>query len=205
MWRRAVAVALVWAAPACAPALPSISQTEARAVLERFAAGQAPVDVCEPEGRALFRGAVRSYARAMAESGQPWPNISTLGEGDSAGPTGIDVMVLGALGAGFIEPNDIRGPTRILARHIARAYNADLSDVRRAVEIACPEVVEMQQVLARAYIEDQRFEARMARERDRRSERVERYARRHVERMIQVRDHVYRLKAEIEAKLEAAA
>ena len=200
--RRAVVAVLCIATAACAQPLPEFTAAEARGVLERFAVGQAPADLCEPEGRALLRGAVRSYARAMEASGQPWPNIRTLGEGDTAGPTGIDVLALAALGAGFIEPNDLRGPTRILARHIARAYNGDLSDVRRAVEVACPEVVELQQVLARAYIEDQRFEARM--ERDRRSPRARERAERHVARMMRVRGEVYRLKAEIEAKLAEA-
>jgi hypothetical protein len=200
--RRAVVAVMIIATAACAPRPPEFSTTEARGILERFAVGQAPADLCEPEGRAMLRGAVRSYARAMAESGQPWPNIRTLGEGDTAGPTGIDVLVLAALGAGFIEPNDIQGPARILARHIARAYNGDLSDVRRAVDVACPEVVELQQVLARAFIEDQRFEARM--DRDRRSPRARECAERHVARMIRVRDEVHRLKAEIEAKLAEA-
>lgn len=203
--RRAVVAVLCIATTACAPPLPEFTATDARDVLERFAVGQAPADLCEPEGRLMLRGAVRSYARAMEESGQPWPNIRTLGEGDTAGPTGIDVLTLAALGAGFIEPNDLRGPTRILARHISRAYNGDLSDVRRAVEIACPEVVELQQVLARAFIEDQRFEARMERERDRRSPRARERAERHVARMMRVRNEVYRLKTEIEAKLAEAS
>ena len=55
---------------ACAPGPVAMPATQASEMLELIAAGHPPGDVCTPQGRALLRGAVRSYGNAMAQAGQ---------------------------------------------------------------------------------------------------------------------------------------
>lgn len=72
---RLLAVAAALSLSACASQLPEMSEDEARATLERFAADDPEVGhICDPESGALFRHAVRSYASAKAAKGEQWPN-----------------------------------------------------------------------------------------------------------------------------------
>ena len=146
---------------------------------------------------------MRSFAAAKAQAGEPWPDILAYGQGPAPDTADIDLIVLAGLGAGFLEASDLRGPVRTLARHIARAQAPELSDLERAVRIACPDVVELRQMMARAAIEDRRFQALMERRRDRGDDTQESIAR-HSARMTRVRDEARRLVAAIEAKVAAA-
>ncbi|MBC7769147.1 MAG: hypothetical protein H7124_10205, partial [Phycisphaerales bacterium] len=58
---RTLIVAAALGSSACAPSPVSMPATQASEVLELFAAGTPPGDVCTPQGRALLRGAVRAY------------------------------------------------------------------------------------------------------------------------------------------------
>ena len=54
---------------ACAPGPAAMSATQASEMLELFAAGHAPGDVCTPQGRALLRGAGLTKLRCLEQSG----------------------------------------------------------------------------------------------------------------------------------------
>lgn len=90
-----------------------MAASQASELLERFAAGSAPMDVCTPAGRALLRGAVRSYGAEMARAGVTWPLVPGPGV-DPASLKRMDIAVMIAFGAGFVEGSDFRGAARPL-------------------------------------------------------------------------------------------
>ncbi len=162
---------------ACAPAPVAMPATQASEVLELFAAGRARDDVCTAEGRATLRGAVRAYGAAMAEAGEVWPNVAAFGQAPE-GLSSVEVSVLIGVAAGFIEASDLPGSVRGLARQLTLAHWPSVRDLRRAAEVACPELVELQQTAARFVIERERFEEMRARDDMRAAERRERQAQR---------------------------
>ncbi|MDZ4689847.1 hypothetical protein [Terricaulis sp.] len=171
-------LAAAFAASACAPAPVTMPATQASEVLELFAAGRAPGDVCTAQGRAMLRGAVRAYGAAMAEAGEVWPDASAFGDApDSLSSVEVSVMI--GVAAGFVEVSDLHGPARGLARQMTFAHWPSMRDLRRAADVACPELVELQQTAARFVVERERYESAMRRDDARASER----RRRHAERM----------------------
>ena len=165
---------------ACAPAPVMMPATQASEVLERFAAGNAPGDICTAQGRALLRGAVRAYGAAMAEAGETWPNAPAFGRAAES-ITSVEVMVMISVASGFVEMSDLRGPARALAGQMTFAHWPSVRDLRRASEVACPELVQLQQTASRFVMERERYETLL--ERARRSERGAERLQRHTERM----------------------
>jgi hypothetical protein len=135
---------------ACAPA--PMAAGDASAFLARFAAGEAPSDVCTRDGRVELRRAVRAYGAEMEANGAVWPAFVPEGEGD-AGRSSMDTSVLIALAAGFIERSDLIGAARQDAEQIAREHLMDILNLRRAVSVACEEVAEVQRTAA-AYMSE---------------------------------------------------
>ena len=142
---------------ACAPAPVMMPATQASEVLERFAAGNAPGDICTAQGRALLRGAVRAYGAAMAEAGETWPNAPAFGRAAES-ITSVEVMVMISVASGFVEMSDLRGPARALAGQMTFAHWPSVRDLRRASEVACPELVQLQQTASRFVMERERFD-----------------------------------------------
>jgi len=154
---RMMILAAACAASACAPSPVAMPASQASEVLELFAAGNGPGDVCTPEGRALLRGAVRAYSAAMAEAGEPWPALPGVGR-EPGEITNVEITVLIGVAAGFIEASDLRGPARTLAQRMTLAHWPSMNDLRRAADVACPELVELQQTASRFVLERERFE-----------------------------------------------
>jgi hypothetical protein len=128
-------------------ALEPMPATEASSFLTRFAAGNAPSDVCTREGRVALRRAVRGYGAEMAANGVVWPAFDAEAN-RPAGRSSMDISVLIALAAGFIERTDLVGEARKSAEQIARAHLIDIFNLRGAVRVACQEVAEVQRTAA---------------------------------------------------------
>jgi|GEM_PF-1968110 len=179
MLRTSIA-ALALATSACAPPPVTMPATEASEVLERFAAGAAPGDLCTGQGRALLRGAVRAYGAAMAEAGETWPNAPVFGDAPE-NLTSVEVMVMISVASGFVEMSDLRGQARMFARQMTFAHWPSIRDLRRATEVACPELVQLQQTASRFVLERERYESlreRAERGGQRSHERLQRHAER---------------------------
>ncbi|MBL8547121.1 MAG: hypothetical protein JNL81_11705 [Hyphomonadaceae bacterium] len=155
--KRGLGFALAAALCACAPAPVEMPAAQAAEVLERFAAGNPPADVCTPEGRAVLRGAVRSYGDAMAQAGETWPDFEAFGR-EPNGITGVEASVVIGVVSGFVEASDLRGPSRALAMDMTLANWPSVRDLRQAALVACPELVELQQAASRFVIEQDRYQ-----------------------------------------------
>jgi hypothetical protein len=129
--------------------------TQASELLEQFAAGAAPQDVCTPQGRALLRGAVRAYSAEMARAGLAWPAVPVGGDPDAV--KSVDANVLIAFTAGFVERSDFVGPARQLIGQFTFEQWPELPDMRRAARVACEEVAALQQAAARFVLETERY------------------------------------------------
>jgi hypothetical protein len=133
-----------------------MAATDASELLARFAAGAAPADVCTPEGRALLRGAVRAYGAAMSEAGETWP--AAPARDVDADLSSMDVSVLVAFAAGFVEASDLRGPARASAGELPFAQWPEIQMMRQAASVACADAARLQQAAARFVLEAARYQ-----------------------------------------------
>lgn len=154
----------------CAPAPVSMPATRASEVLELFAAGRARDDVCTARGRATLRGAVRAYGAAMAQGGEVWPSMAAF-TGSADALTAVEVSVVIGVAAGLVEASDLPSPARAMARQMTLAHWPSVRDLRAAANVACPELVELQQTTARLVMERGRFELMSAQSDSRAAER----------------------------------
>ncbi|HYD72548.1 MAG TPA: hypothetical protein VEF55_05385 [Candidatus Binatia bacterium] len=145
---------------ACAPGPQPMAASEASEHLERFAAGASAGDVCTPQGRAVLRGAVRAYGAELARAGVAWP---TLPEGAGATMRSTDVAVALAFAGGFIEASDLQHASRGMVSRFALANWPQLRGMRRAANLACAQMIELQAAAARLVVEMKRFERMSAR------------------------------------------
>lgn len=153
--RRMVSCIVVFAV-ACAPAPVSMPADQARQVIEQFSGGVQRFDVCTPEGRAILRGAVRSFSSAEAAEGRVWPTVPV---GDERAPLdAVNGSVLVAVAAGFVKVNDLRGDARAQYRMLALEHWLHMRDARLATELACEDVLRLQQVGAQLVVQMQRLE-----------------------------------------------
>lgn len=181
--RWALASVLALTAAACAPQPVRMPAAEASELLARFAAGSGRADVCTTEGRAVLRGAVRAYGAEMRANGVAWPMIPAFG-GDPDAVSAVDVSVLIATAAGFVETSDFQGPARGMVSHLQFAQWPEIRGMRTAAGVACDEVMALQQAAARFVVESERFRemaegaqrggAALAERLQRQSDRVER-------------------------------
>lgn len=184
---------------ACAPAPVRVPAAQASELLERFASGAAgAANVCTPEGRATLRGAVRAYGAEMGVNGVAWPTMPALG-GDPDHVSSVEISVLIAFAAGFVEASDFHGQARGMAHHLAFAQWPEIRGMRDAARVACGEVVALQQAAARFVMETERLRAMSERDGGSR-ERLRRQHRRVERAELQMRD----IAAAMEARVEAA-
>lgn len=158
---RVIAAVLTLSLGACAPAPAHMAASQASEVLERFAAGVAPMDVCTPSGRAMLRGAVRAYGAEMARAGLTWPQVPGPGV-DPASLKRMDIAVMIAFGAGFVEGSDFRGRARPLIGRMTLTQWPEIRDMRAAARTECRQVVALQQAAARFVIESERYQGMRA-------------------------------------------
>lgn len=149
-------VGLALIAGACGQAPVSMRASEASVLLEQFAAGAGPADLCTPHGRALLRGAVRAYGAAMHEAGEAWPAAPEQAAREGLG--GVEAMVLVASASGFIEPTDLSGQASALVDRIVFAHWPQLREMRAGTQVACNEMMEFQLSAARFVLESDRYE-----------------------------------------------
>jgi hypothetical protein len=141
---------------ACAPGPAQIRASEASELLARFAVGAGPADICTPGGRSVLRGAVRAYGAAMQQGGEHWPSVPANG----AAPHDLDQVeaaVLIAYTAGFIERSDFPGEARRALTELTFGHWASIRQMRAAADVACDEVVTLQQAAGRFVMEAERY------------------------------------------------
>ena len=141
-----------------------MAATDASELLARFAAGADGAQVCTPHGRALLRGAVRAYSAEMAAAGVAWPAVPAKGDADNL--HSVDVNVLVAFSAGFLEASDFQNAARSMIGDLSFANWREVREMRRAAHVACAEVVEMQRATARFVLESARYQQLAERARD---------------------------------------
>ncbi len=192
--KRGLIVSLALMASACSPAPTHMAATDASEWLARFASGAVNGDVCTPGGRATLRGAVRAYGAEMARAGVVWPTMP--GASSATGVSSLDASVLVAFAAGFVETSDFYGPTRAMLGHLAFAQMPEVQGMRRAANIACNDVMQLQQAAATFVLETERYRDMEAR-RDARLARQQR-------RLERAQEHMSDVAALIEARLRDA-
>lgn len=153
--RRGLAFALAAALCACAPAPVQMPAAQASEVLNLFAAGQGPANVCSAAGRALLRGAVRAYSREMTLSGVTWP-VAPGQAGQNV--TNVDVSVMIAFAAGFVKAGDFQGAPLQMMNQLAFTHWPEIRSIRVAAGDACEEAVALQQAAASFVMESARYQ-----------------------------------------------
>lgn len=162
--KRGLVLALAAALTACAPAPVQMPAAQASEVLNLFAAGRGPANVCSADGRALLRGAVRAYSREMTRSGVAWPALPTE-TGEAQNLTHVDVSVMIAFAGGFVKAGDFHGAPRFLMNQLALAQWPEIRSIRLAARDACEEVVALQQAAAAFVLESTRYREMTSRHR----------------------------------------
>lgn len=154
--QRGFVLALAAALCACAPAPVQMPATQAAEVLNLFAAGRGPADICSADGRAVLRGAVRAYGREMQQAGVAWPAIPGAA-GEAQNVPAVDVSVIVAFAAGFVSAGDFQHPARQFMTGVTFAQWPEIQSMRLAAREACEDVAELQQAAARVVIEQARL------------------------------------------------
>ncbi len=154
--KRGLILALAAALSACAPAPVQMPAAQASEVLNLFAVGRGPANLCSADGRALLRGAVRAYSREMERSGVVWPMVPDSGETQQVNH--VDVSVVVAFAAGFVQANDFRGGPRMLMSQLTLSQWPEIRAMRAAARDACGEVAALQQAAAAFVLESSRYE-----------------------------------------------
>ena len=154
--KRGLALALAAALCACAPAPVEMPAARASEVLNLFAAGSGPANICSSDGRALLRGAVQAYSREMQQSGVTWPVIPGA-TGETENVTSVDISVMIAFAAGFVKTSDFQHPARGMLTHLTLAQWPEIQSIRSAARVACDEVQALQQAASRFVVEQSRM------------------------------------------------
>lgn len=196
--KRGMALALAAALCACAPAPVQMPAARASEVLSLFATGRGPANVCSSDGRALLRGAVRSYSREMTRSGVDWPLVPTQ-SGESRNITNVDISVMIAFAAGFVKASDFHGQPRLMLNQLAITQWPEIRSIRLAARDACEEVVALQQAAAVFVIESTHYREMTSRERSGRGD-AERLRRQSV-RLQRAQDRMQETAAVVQARM----
>jgi hypothetical protein len=149
-------LAFAAALSACAPSPVQMPAAQAAEVLSLFAAGAGPANICSNDGRALLRGAVRAYSREMTQAGVAWPVIPQASE-EAENVTSVDISVMIAFAAGFVETDDFRAPARGMLSHLTITQWPEIQAMRSAAEIACADVQALQQAASSFVVEQSRL------------------------------------------------
>jgi hypothetical protein len=154
--KRGFVLALAAALSACAPTPVRMPAAQAAEVLNLFAAGAGPANICSRNGRALLRGAVQAYSREMAQAGVAWPVIPQASQ-ETENVTSVDISVMIAFAAGFVKPSDFRTPARGMLAHLTFTHWPEIQRMRGAADVACAEVQALQQAASGFVVEQSRL------------------------------------------------
>jgi hypothetical protein len=152
--KRGLILAFAAVLSACAPTPVRMPAAQASELLNLFAAGRGPANVCSADGRALLRGAVRAYSAEMRRSGLSWPVVPGVSATEPV--THVDTSVMIAFAAGFVKADDFRGRPRL--SEVALMQWPEIRSMRTAARQACEEVVALQQAAADFVLERSRYE-----------------------------------------------
>lgn len=201
---RGLAFALAASLCACAPAPTEMPAARASEVLNLFAAGSGPADICSSDGRALLRGAVKAYSREMQQAGVPWPAIPQA-NGEAESITSVDISVMIAFAAGFVKMNDFQAPARGMLTHLTISQWPEIQSIRGAVRVACADVQALQQAASGFVVEQSRMAQMMhaANVRDQGGETAERLRRQAV-RLQRAQERMQQMAAIVEARMRDA-
>lgn len=183
---------------------PPMELSEAQEVMRRLGGGQT-VEVCSPEGRVRLRSATRALSRAEAEQGRHWPDLA--GAMDGREPDGAEVAALAALTAGVIEPSDVTGPARHMARMLdfAAGMQPDARVLRDGLRSACEDTMALHRLMVRAQLGAERRKRSVERARERGDhERAEELMRRAADDQEDIARDMERAVARITAQINAA-
>ena len=171
--KRGFVLVLAAALSACAPSPVQMPAAQAAEMLSLFAAGAGPANVCSANGRALLRGAVRSYSREMTQAGVAWPMIpQTSAETETV--TSVDISVMIAFAAGFVKTSDFQAPARGTLTHLTINQWPEIESLRGAADVACAEVQALQQATSGFVVEQSRMAQMVHAARGRDAERLRR-------------------------------
>jgi len=154
--KRGFVLAFTAALSACAPTPVQMPAAQAAEVLSLFSAGRGPANVCSADGRALLRGAVRSYSREMAQAGVAWPVVPQASE-ETENVTSVDISVMIAFAAGFVKTSDFQAPARGMLAHLTLTQWPEIQSMRGAAEVACADVQALQQAASGFVVEQSRM------------------------------------------------
>jgi hypothetical protein len=202
---RRVVVGVLALLSACAPAAPTLTAEEAETIVNAVGRGASTVDICSAEGRSSFRAAVSAYSRAQAAEGVVWPDFFGALDGDREMGSG-ELAVMGAIIAGYVRSSDLAGEARDSARmiNLSMSFGDQNRVFRDGMQDACPEVVRLQQLMAREQVEAQRVERRAQRMEERGDrERAYDVRQRYFNRAQRVRTEMQQLTQTIEEKISA--
>ncbi len=199
--KRGLAFALAAALGACAPSPVQMPAARASEVLNLFAAGAGPANICSRDGRLLLRGAVQAYSREMQQSGVAWPVIPG-NEGEAENVTSVDISVMIAFAAGFVKTSDFQHPARGILTHLTLLQWPEIQSIRGAARIACDDVQGLQQAASRFVIEQSRL-AQMTHVRSQGRETAERLRRQSV-RVQRAHEQMQEMAAMVEARMRDA-
>lgn len=203
---RRVVVSALALVSACSAATPTLTAEEAETIVAAVGRGASNVDICSAEGRATFRAAVSAYSRAQAAEGVVWPDFFSALEGDREMGSG-ELAVMGGLIAGYVRSSDLAGEARDSARliNLSMSFGDERRVFRDGMEAACPEVMRLQQLMAREQVEAQRVEQRAQRLEERGDrERAYDLRQRYFNRAQRVRAEVESLTRTIQEKIGAS-
>jgi hypothetical protein len=171
--RSGLGFALAAALCACAPTPVRMPAAQAAEVLSLFAAGAGPANICSSDGRALLRGAVQAYSREMAQAGVAWPAIPR-GSEETETVTSVDISVMIAFAAGFVETGDFQAQARGMLTHLTINQWPEIQSMRDAASVACTDVQALQQAASGFVVEQSRMAQMVHAARARDAERLRR-------------------------------
>lgn len=183
-----------------------MSAEEAGEHVAAFGRGAGELDICSVEGRTKLRAAVQTHAKAQEAVGKEWPNLNAFMEGEGEAGVG-DVAVFGAVMAGIIKPNDLRGQARGVAglMNLGLSMSTEGRMFKEGLTAACDDVWDLMQLEASTKMDAARgkksIERAMARGDD---ERVMQLEERLAKRLQRTQTQRERLMARIGEKIEAA-
>lgn len=201
--KRGLVFALAAALSACAAPV-QMPAARASEVLNLFAAGAGPANICSRDGRLLLRGAVQAYSREMQQAGVAWPVVPG-NAADTDNITSVDISVMIAFAAGFVETSDFQHPARGMLTHLTFLQWPEIQSIRGAARVACDEVQGLQQAAARFVIEQSRLAqmTRNAHVRNQGRETAERLRRQAV-RVQRAQEQMQEMAAMLEARMRNA-
>jgi hypothetical protein len=139
----------------------------------------------------------------MQANGVAWPTIPAMGSDPNALST-VDVSVLIAFAAGFVEASDFQGQARQLVGRLSFAHWPEIRSMRQAARVACADVVQLQQAAAQFVFESERLRQMAERAEGRSSVRTAERLHRQSVRVERAQVQMQTVAATVQARMDAS-